>query len=56
MDRPIIGITMGDPAGNGAELSIQALSHIEVYQNCKTYYYWRCKLYEMCIKIIRKTK
>ncbi len=33
--RPIIGITMGDPAGNGAELSIQALSHIEVYQNCK---------------------
>lgn len=35
MDRPIIGITMGDPAGNGAELSIQALSHIEVYQNCK---------------------
>ena len=33
--RPIIGITMGDPAGNGAELSIQALSHKNVYENCK---------------------
>ncbi len=34
-NRPIIGITMGDPAGNGAELSIQALSHKNVYENCK---------------------
>ncbi len=35
MDRPVIGITMGDPAGNGAELSIQALAHEDVYKNCK---------------------
>ena len=34
-NKPIIGITMGDPAGNGAELSIQALSHKNVYENCK---------------------
>jgi 4-hydroxythreonine-4-phosphate dehydrogenase len=33
--KPIIGITMGDPAGNGPELSVKALSKPEVYQLCK---------------------
>ncbi len=31
MDRPIVGITMGDPSGNGPELSIKALMHEAVY-------------------------
>lgn len=33
--RPIIGITMGDPAGNGAEISVKALSDPSVYENCR---------------------
>lgn len=33
--RPIIGITMGDPAGNGAEISVKALSYPSVYENCR---------------------
>lgn len=33
--KPIIGITMGDPAGNGPELSVKALSKPEIYQLCK---------------------
>ena len=31
MKRPIIGITMGDPAGNGAEISVKALAEKSVY-------------------------
>ena len=33
--RPIIGITMGDPAGCGPEITIKALSDPEMYNRCK---------------------
>ena len=33
--KPIIGITMGDPAGNGPEITIKALSHFDIYDRCK---------------------
>ena len=33
--RPIVGITMGDPAGNGPELCVQALAHKDVYSACR---------------------
>lgn len=32
--KPIIGITMGDPASIGPEISIKALSHKELYNRC----------------------
>jgi 4-hydroxythreonine-4-phosphate dehydrogenase len=32
MERPIIGITMGDPAGIGAEIIIKALGHESIYE------------------------
>ena len=54
MDRPIIGITMGDPAGNGAELSIQALSHAEVYQNCKPIIIGDANCMECALKLLGK--
>ncbi|MCI9354373.1 MAG: 4-hydroxythreonine-4-phosphate dehydrogenase PdxA [Firmicutes bacterium] len=54
MDRPIIGITMGDPAGNGAELSIQALSHIEVYQNCKPIIIGDANCMKCALKLLEK--
>lgn len=34
MKKPIIGITMGDPAGNGPEITIKALSHADLYDRC----------------------
>ena len=34
MKKPIIGITMGDPAGNGSEISVKALSRSEIYEQC----------------------
>lgn len=33
--RPIVGITMGDPFGNGPEITIQALSDERIYERCK---------------------
>ena len=35
MKKPIIGITMGDPAGNGSEISVKALSRSEIYEQCR---------------------
>lgn len=33
-ERIRLAITMGDPAGIGAEIIVKALSHVEVYQKC----------------------
>ena len=35
MKKPIIGITMGDPAGNGSEIPVKALSRPEIYKQCR---------------------
>ena len=32
--RPIIGISMGDPYGNGPEVSVKALNHPDLYERC----------------------
>ena len=32
--RDIIGITMGDPAGIGAEITVKALNSKKVYDKC----------------------
>lgn len=34
MDKPVIGITMGDPAGIGAEIAVKALGKAEIYERC----------------------
>ena len=35
MSRPILGISMGDPFGNGPEITVRALSDAAVYDRCK---------------------
>jgi 4-hydroxythreonine-4-phosphate dehydrogenase len=35
IELPIIGITMGDPAGNGPEITVKALSNPTIYERCK---------------------
>jgi len=35
VDRPIIGVTMGDPAGIGPEISLKALSKPSIYSLCR---------------------
>ncbi len=34
-DRPLLAITMGDPAGIGPEVVLKALRHSEVYRRCR---------------------
>lgn len=34
-DRPMLGITMGDPAGIGPEIAAKALSHENIYEICR---------------------
>ena len=33
--KPILAITMGDPAGIGAEVALKALEHPEVWEICR---------------------
>lgn len=35
MNKPILGITMGDPAGNGPEITVKALCHSDLYERCR---------------------
>lgn len=35
MRKPILGISMGDPYGNGPEITVRALSDATVYERCK---------------------
>ena len=34
MDRPILGISMGDPFGNGPEITVRALANKGIYDRC----------------------
>lgn len=33
--KPILGITMGDPFGNGPEITVRALADETVYDRCR---------------------
>ncbi len=35
MNRPLLGITMGDPFGNGPEITVRALSDPAIYRRCR---------------------
>ena len=35
MDRPILGISMGDPFGNGPEITVRALANKGIYDRCR---------------------
>jgi 4-hydroxythreonine-4-phosphate dehydrogenase len=35
MDRPLIGISVGDPAGIGPEITAKAISLPEIYDLCR---------------------
>lgn len=37
MSLPILGITMGDPFGNGPEITVKALQNKEVYKHCRPF-------------------
>lgn len=52
--RPIIGITMGDPAGNGSELSVKALANPKVYENSRPIVIGDANCMEQAVRIVGK--
>lgn len=50
--KPIIGITMGDPAGNGPEITIKALGHTELYDRCRPIVIGDANIMEQATKFV----
>ncbi|HAN44389.1 MAG TPA: 4-hydroxythreonine-4-phosphate dehydrogenase PdxA [Ruminococcaceae bacterium] len=49
---PKIGITMGDPAGNGPEITVQALLHKDIYERCRPLVVGDAKIIEKAAAIL----
>lgn len=49
--RPILGITMGDPAGNGPEITIKALARPGLYEHCRPLVVGDAKVIEKAVGI-----
>ncbi len=52
MKRPLIGITMGDPAGCGPEITVKALRDPELYRRCRPLVVGDTKMIEDSIRIL----
>ena len=52
MNKPIVGITMGDPAGSGPEITIKALADPEQYSYCRPIVVGDVKVFEQARKFV----
>ena len=52
MNKPIVGITMGDPAGSGPEITIKALADPEQYTYCRPIVVGDVKVFEQARKFV----
>lgn len=50
--RPVLGITMGDPSGNGPEISVKTLLDKEVYDRCRPIVIGDAKCMEEALKVV----
>ena len=50
--KPIIGITMGDPAGNGPEITVKALCHPDLYERCNPIVVGDAKMLEQAKRFV----
>lgn len=50
--KPIIGITMGDPAGNGPEITLKALKNPAIYERCRPIVVGDAKIIEQAARFI----
>ena len=53
--KPIIGITMGDPAGNGPEITVKALTHTDIYDRCRPIVVGDMKMIEQAARFVNRT-
>ena len=51
-ETPIIGITMGDPAGNGPEITVKALAHRDIYDRCRPLVVGDAKMIEQAARFV----
>lgn len=54
MNRPILGISMGDPYGNGPEITVRALADKAVYDRCKPLVVGDVSSMAYALKVARK--
>ncbi|MBQ7562312.1 MAG: 4-hydroxythreonine-4-phosphate dehydrogenase PdxA [Synergistaceae bacterium] len=54
MTRPILGISMGDPFGNGPEITVKALADKSVYDRCKPLVVGDVSSMEYAAKVAKK--
>ncbi len=54
LEKAIIAIPMGDPAGIGPEITAQALANQEIYEMCKPVVVGDAKVFRKAIEIVKK--
>ena len=54
MSKPILGISMGDPFGNGPEITVKALADKTVYERCKPLVVGDVSSMEYAAKVAKK--
>ena len=54
-DRPIIGISMGDPAGCGPELSVKVMRNPDIYKMCRPVVVGDAQMIEDSLRILKDT-
>ncbi|MDC7288475.1 4-hydroxythreonine-4-phosphate dehydrogenase PdxA [Blautia schinkii] len=52
MKKPILGITMGDPASVGPEITVKALANIEIYNRCRPLVIGDAQVMEKAVEIV----
>lgn len=52
--RPIIGITMGDPFGNGPEITVRALANATLYERCRPIVVGDASSMSYALKVMKK--
>lgn len=55
MNKSIVGITMGDPAGNGPEITVKALAHSDLYDRCRPLVVGDAKILEQAAGFVGRT-
>lgn len=53
--KPIVGITMGDPAGNGPEITVKALGHADIYDRANPVVIGDEKIIEQATHFVGRT-
>ena len=54
MNKPILGISMGDPFGNGPEITVKALSDKTIYDRCRPVVIGDVSSMEYAAKVAKK--